>query len=64
MEEDEEASDVSDEGKVTTEFVSWLSEGIGDSFFVDFVDENKEELLFTFILLLLRFLDFILVVKK
>jgi hypothetical protein len=57
--------DEDDEGKATTEFVSFLSGGIGE-IVVDFVVENKNELpllLFIF-LLLLRLFDLILVVEK
>jgi hypothetical protein len=37
--------DEDDEGKATTEFVSFLSEGIGEEeIVVDFVVENKNEL--------------------
>jgi hypothetical protein len=36
--------DEDDEGKATTEFVSFLSEGIGEEIVVDFVFENKNEL--------------------
>lgn len=55
-----------DEGKATTEFVSFLSEGIGE-IVVDFVVENKNELplwLSRFVILLLRLFDLILVVEK
>ena len=68
-EDEEEVSgdkDEDDEGKVTTEFVSLLSEGIGE-IVVDFVVENKNELpLLTFVelILLLRLFDLILVVEK
>jgi hypothetical protein len=68
-EDEEEVSgdkDEDDEGKATTEFVSLLSEGIGE-IVVDFVVENKNELpLLTFVelILLLRLFDLILVVEK
>ena len=50
-------------GKVTTEFVSLLSVGIGEEdIVVDFVVENKNVELLLVLLTLFRFLDLILFV--
>ena len=70
-EEDEEEAggfggddkDEDDVGKVTTEFVSLLSVGIGEEdIVVDFVVENKNVELLLVLLTLFRFLDLILFV--